>query len=136
MSDCTEPTFVPYFGYPDPSAAIDWLGEAFGLEAAQVVQNDDGRVVHAELHFDGGMMMLGPEGEDAMESVAGERRVGPGVYVVVDDPDAHYERAESGGAEIVFPPEDTEFGSRQYRARDLAGYEWTFGTYKPTAAVE
>lgn len=126
------PTFVPYFGYPDPAAAITWLSEAFGLEATQVARGPDDEVVHAEMHYDGGMMMLGPEGEEAMESVAEERRVGPGVYVVVDDPDAHFERAEAAGADIIFPPEDTEFGSRQYRARDLAGYEWTFGTYQPT----
>lgn len=49
--------------------------------------------------------------------------------------DAHYERAGAAGAEIVYPPEDTEFGTRRYRARDVDGYEWSFGTYRPTTAT-
>lgn len=57
---------------------------------------------------------------------------GHGIYVYVDEVDAHYERAKSAGAKIVYPPEDTEWGTRRYRALDLDGYEWSFGTYKPS----
>ncbi len=58
---------------------------------------------------------------------------GYGVYVYVEDEDAHYERARAAGAEIAYPPEDTDFGTRRYRALDLDGYEWSFGTYRPSS---
>lgn len=54
-----------------------------------------------------------------------------GIYVVVDDVDTHYERAKAVGATIVFPPENTEWGTRRYRCLDPEGYEWSFGTYRP-----
>jgi uncharacterized glyoxalase superfamily protein PhnB len=27
--------------------------------------------------------------------------------------------------------EDTDYGSREYTARDLEGHVWSFGTYRP-----
>ncbi len=58
-----------------------------------------------------------------------DRPAGFGIYVRVDDVDAHHDRAKAAGAEIVLDPEDTEWGARQYRTLDLDGYEWTFGSY-------
>lgn len=58
---------------------------------------------------------------------------GTGIYCVVEDVDAHHDRARTAGAAIVYPPEDTEFGTRRYRAQDPEGYEWSFGTYAPQA---
>ncbi len=49
----------------------------------------------------------------------------------VEDVDAHFERARAGGARVVYPPEDTEWGSRRYRVLDLEAYEWSFGSYRP-----
>jgi uncharacterized glyoxalase superfamily protein PhnB len=55
------------------------------------------------------------------------------IYIAVDDLDAHCERARAAGAEIVREPYDTDYGSRDYSARDLEGNVWSFGTYRPTA---
>jgi len=52
--------------------------------------------------------------------------------VVVDDVDAHYERAKAAGARIVYDPENTDFGTRRYRTLDPEGYEWSFGTDSPS----
>lgn len=35
------------------------------------------------------------------------------------------------GAEILMPPTDQDYGSRDYMTRDLGGNIWTFGTYAP-----
>ena len=51
--------------------------------------------------------------------------------MVVDDPDAHYERAQLAGAEIVKELADMDYGSRDYTARGLEGNLWSFGTYRP-----
>ena len=51
--------------------------------------------------------------------------------LVVDDVDAHYRRAKAAGAEIMYEPRDTYYGSREYGARDFEGNAWSFGTYVP-----
>jgi uncharacterized glyoxalase superfamily protein PhnB len=85
--------------------------------------------------FGGGAIMLGtgePPGRDAGR----EGELSPtahGVYVVVDDVDAHHEQAVAAGARVVYPPADTEFGTRRYRPLDAEGYEWSFGSYRPAA---
>lgn len=114
-------TFYPSFRYPDADAAIPWLGEAFGFEPGHVYRDDSGRVRHAELWLDGAAIMLG-EGETS----------GGGAYIAVDDLDALYERARAAGAEIARELADTDYGSREFAANDLAGLTWYFGTYRPT----
>jgi uncharacterized glyoxalase superfamily protein PhnB len=46
--------------------------------------------------------------------------------VLVDDLDAHYERARSASAEIVEEPADQAYGERRYGCRDPQGHEWFF----------
>jgi uncharacterized glyoxalase superfamily protein PhnB len=53
------------------------------------------------------------------------------MYVAVDDPDAHHDRAKAAGAEITRELVDQPYGSREYGARDLEGNPWYFGTYRP-----
>ncbi|MGH3051296.1 MAG: VOC family protein [Gaiellaceae bacterium] len=61
----------------------------------------------------------------------GESVNGGGVYVVVEDVDAHCAVARDAGAEITRGPEDTDYGSREYGVRDPEGLAWHFGTYQP-----
>lgn len=42
-------TVVPYFGYRNAPAAIDFLQDAFGFTVMQRFDGEDGRVMHAEL---------------------------------------------------------------------------------------
>jgi uncharacterized glyoxalase superfamily protein PhnB len=53
-----------------------------------------------------------------------------GAYVVVDEPDALYERVVAAGADIIRKPEDTDYGSREFALRDPEGNRWSFGTYR------
>ena len=120
------------FRYRDAMAAIDFLERAFGFERGDVHQGDDGTVHHAELRFAGEWIMLGSTSDGSDGRLAVE--TGPAsAYVVVDDPDAHYERAVAAGAEIVRELTDEDYGSRGYTARDPEGNLWSFGTYRPQA---
>ena len=110
----------PFMRFADGDAALDWLSRAFGFEQRSVYRGDDGTVHHAELSLGAGTIMLG-QGDPSSQ----------GVYVAVDDVDAHYERAKAAGAEITRELADTEYGSREYSARDLDGHVWSFGTYRP-----
>ena len=120
------PTVFPALTYDDARAAVDFLKSAFGAEEHAVYKTDDGEIRHAELSFGNGLVMFGPS--------SGER-VPVSVYVVVDDPDAHHERARAAGAEIVRDLHDTDYGSREYGAKDPEGNAWYFGTYQPFAAT-
>jgi catechol 2,3-dioxygenase-like lactoylglutathione lyase family enzyme len=52
---------------------------------------------------------------------------GYSVYFVVGDADALYEFQRANGVHIVAAPEDQPYGLRDYRVRDLDGYELRFG---------
>ena len=52
---------------------------------------------------------------------------GVAVYFVVDDADELYEFHRANGVEIIDPPADRPWGLRDYRVRDLHGYELGFG---------
>lgn len=127
------PTIVPYFSYRDATAALVWLDQAFGFEKTTELLDDDGVVVHAEMTFGGGAIMVGTATAEQRGQSLPDIPTGPGIYVVVPDVDAHHARAEAAGATIVYPPEETEFGTRRYRAKDLEGFEWSFGTYQPSS---
>ncbi len=118
------PTLVPYLSYVDAKAAMAFLEAAFGFAPIQAFDDEGGRLLHGEMKVDGAIFMLG-----SAEAPSAGRS--PGLYLVVADVDAHFVRAEAAGADIVYPPEDTEFGTRRYRCRDPEGHEWSFGTYQP-----
>jgi uncharacterized glyoxalase superfamily protein PhnB len=89
--------------------------------------------MHAETAFGAGVVMIGTGEPPAEGDAAATSPTGHSVYVVVGDVDAHHERAKSAGARIVYGPEETDFGTRRYRVLDPEGYEWSFGTYSPSA---
>ena len=131
--DTISPDVYPVLRYSDGRSAIDWLIRAFGFRSHFEVAAANDDVGHAVLALGRGMVMLAGSGEpDPVNPWSMERG---GVYVVVDDIDAHYDRALAAGAQIVMPLADTEYGSRQYSARDLQGHLWSFGTYRPRGAT-
>ena len=132
----TSQAFFPGMRYADAPAAIDWLEKAFGLQRQAVYPGPDGTVAHAQLIFNGGMIMLGSYKEDVFQYKTPRQAGGvtQAVYVFVHDIDAHFARAEAAGAEIVVPLKETDYGSREYSARDLEGHLWHFGTYLPDMA--
>lgn len=133
----TKATMIAAMKYQDAPKAVDWLVDAFGFEKHLVVPDDAGGIAHAELAFGNGMVMLGSAGgegqyETLLSSLnAAGGKPTQGVYVIVEDADAHYARAKAAGAEILIDLKDEDYGGRDYTCRDLEGYVWTFGTYDP-----
>jgi uncharacterized glyoxalase superfamily protein PhnB len=119
----------PALRYRDARTAIRFLVEAFGFEEKVVYPGDsDDVVAHAELRWPtGGGIMLGSARDDS-----DIKSLPPGVgavYLVTDDPDGLYERARAAGADIIAELHDTDYGSRDFSARDPEGVHWSFGTY-------
>jgi uncharacterized glyoxalase superfamily protein PhnB len=132
------PTVAPMLAYADAVKALDWLPTAFGCEVRNKYVMDDGRIGHAELHFPGnGVVMLaehaapyqGPKQLAANYPPATKWYDTPyivnGVWVQVDDVDAHFARAKANGAEILSDPIDEGHG-KSYRTADLEGHRWMF----------
>jgi uncharacterized glyoxalase superfamily protein PhnB len=126
------PTMYLYLSYRDAATALRLLQEAFGFTVSVRWDDPDGTVQHAEALFGDGAVMMGTA-EHAIAPLE-DSSVGQGIYVYVEDVDAHFERAREGGARVVYPPEDTEWGTRRYRVLDAEGYEWSFGNYRPGTA--
>lgn len=123
----------PTLKYHDPHAAMSFLAKAFGFVEDELAESD-GMVMHARMRHGASMIMM--SGIGAGDPVFDITPVC--VYVVVDDIDAHYERAVAAGATILKEPTDQSYGSRDYAVRDPEGNVWAFGTYSPvpTSAPE
>jgi len=125
--------------YDDPKAAIDWLCRAFGFEVRIKVE-EEGHIVHSELTFGDGLIMVGAAGGKSGRKVPvpakSPRSMGGSVtqalFAYVDDVDAHCERARAAGGKILEGPETNDYGpdywsDRTYRVEDLEGHQWWFG---------
>ena len=127
---------IPTLKYEDAPRAIEWLCQAFGFEKHLVVPGSNGQIAHAQLTFEGGMIMLGSVGDTPFDQLQKPpRSVGSvgtqSAYIIVKDADEHYRRVVDAGAEIVMDIEDQDHGGRAYSCRDPEGHLWNFGTYDP-----
>ena len=132
----TTANVIPTLRYDDADAAVEWLCQAFGFEKHLVVPGEDGRIVHAQLVFGNGMVMLGSAGEGEFDNFqkppsALGGAVSQSPYIIVEDVQNHYARAVAAGAEIVIEIKDEEYGGSDYSCRDPEGHLWNFGSYDP-----
>jgi uncharacterized glyoxalase superfamily protein PhnB len=97
-------------------------------------------VTHAELERDGATVMLatpnaayrGPKRHREECEQARRWQDNPwvidGLFVAVDDVDAHHAQAVAAGATVIRPLEvSPASGLRVYTAEDLEGHRWMFG---------
>jgi uncharacterized glyoxalase superfamily protein PhnB len=132
---------VPFIAYEDAPGAIEWLCAAFGAREDEDARQTgaDGAVGHAELDFGGATVFLAtptPEYQsprrhrktcDAARRWQDNPWVIDGLFVEVDDVDAHHARALDHGAAILREPADQPYGFRVYTAEDVEGHRWMFG---------
>ncbi len=124
----------PALYYRDAHAAIAFLERAFGFQRRLVVPDDTGGVAHAELTYRDSVVMVGSaKPEKGWVSPLDLPAVNQTLSVVVDDVDAHYERARAAGARIVRQLIEESYGGRGYDARDIENNVWYFSTYVPGA---
>ena len=130
---------VPFIGYEDAASAIEWLERAFGFREERDQRHEEGgRITHAELRLDGATIYVAsPDAYASPRTVRAESEAArraydnpwviDGHFVVVEDVEAHYERARAGGATILREPEEPGIGFRIYAAEDREGHRWMFG---------
>ena len=130
---------VPFIGYEDAAAAIEWLERAFGFSEDRAARyEEDGVITHAELDVGGATVYVStPRGYASPLRIREESELArrahdnpwviDGHLVLVDDVEAHCERARGAGATIIREPEEPGIGQRIYSAEDLEGHRWMFG---------
>jgi uncharacterized glyoxalase superfamily protein PhnB len=115
----------PYLLYENGEAAIQFLTDAFGFREIDRKTGAAGGL-HAELEVSpgGGRIYLGqPPSGYRNPSKVGTTSL---THVLVDDVDAHHERAKAAGATITEELIDMPFGHRRYSCADPQGHEWFF----------
>lgn len=133
MPTTPPPQIWPTLKARDARGLIRFLVDAFGFRESSVIYGEGERVDHAELSWpEGGGVMLGSVRgpEDGAEDIWATKPGTLGAYVVTDRPDAVFDRAKAHGAEILREPTDTDYGAREFTARDPEGNRWSFGTYR------
>jgi len=123
------PRITPVLVYSDIEVAHTFLVETIGFDAGPLHRSDDGQVVHGEVHVDGQSIWLHRATTDhGLSSPRSHHTAFGGLAVLVDDMDAHCERARAAGAVVDHAPQDQPYGRREYSARDPEGHRWWFGT--------
>jgi len=120
---------APYLFYDDVDRAVDFLEKAFGFARIFTSPDPDGEgLAHAQLAHGSGKVMLGKVGPGLrpVKSAQALSALHSGVYVYVDDVDAHCQRARAAGAEVLLEPADMHWGDRMYCALDSEGQFWMF----------
>jgi uncharacterized glyoxalase superfamily protein PhnB len=124
--------------YDDAAKAIDWLCRAFGFEVQLKIEGGDGDIVHSQLVFGEGLVMVGSTKGSADPARPRLWRRSPkaidggctqALMLFVDDADAHCAHARAAGAKIDTEPKTTDYGDdywtdRSYEAVDLEGHHW------------
>jgi uncharacterized glyoxalase superfamily protein PhnB len=128
--------------YQDPDLAIAWLGRAFGFEPRIIVEGEGGVVIHSELVFGDGVVMVSPAASRPWHRSPGALggANSQALLVYVDDVEAHCARARAAGARIAVEPTTTDYGAeywtdRTYEAVDLEEHHWWFAQRISTAAT-
>ena len=120
---------IPVLTYQDIAAAHDFLVLAFGFTGGGVHRNAEGQAVHGEVRAGNTTVWLHRVmAEHQLDSPQVSDVANSGLFVYVDDVDAHYEQARMAGARIDSQPVDQPYGQREYGARDLEGHRWWFAT--------
>ena len=118
------PPLCPYIYYEDMPAMIDWLTRAFSFRERFKEVRQDGSLGHVEMELGDVVIMMGdPPGHKNPKHLG---QVSVGMYVYVDDVDAHYARAAAAGADVEGEPVDQPYGVRSYGALDPEGHQWWF----------
>lgn len=129
-------TLISGLRYRRAKEMIEWLCQAFGFEKKAVYDGPNDVVMHAELTFGNGMIMIGSVENGTPSSkwmkqpdeIGGETR---STYLIVSNVDAIYASAKTAGAKILLDLEEKDYGGKGFTCSDPEGHIWSIGSYDP-----
>lgn len=120
-------TLAPLLSVRRGATAIDFYRRAFGAAELFRIEDENGGVV-ARMAVDGAEFWLADE-SPAHANFSPETLGGGSVrlILVVEDPDAVFDRAVAAGATVVARVADHSYGWRVGRVADPFGHHWEIG---------
>ncbi len=120
-------TIAPILSVRRGAQAVEFYEAAFGADVLFRIDSDDGHVV-AQLSVAGAEFWVADESPEHLnfspESLGG---ASARMVMVVESPDAVFERAVIAGAKAVSPVSDQTYGWRVGRVVDPFGHHWEIG---------
>ena len=131
------PRVTPYLAIDGASAAIDFYKKAFGATERMRMNGPDGKIGHAEIEIEGGLIMLAdehPQMDFRSPKTLGGSPVT--VHMYVADVDWFCTRAGAAGATILRPVADQFYGDRSCQLGDPFGHKWSVATHVEDVSPE
>jgi PhnB protein len=123
-------SIAPMLSVRNGAKAVDFYKAAFGAVELFRIDSEDGAVV-AQLSADGAEFWLADESPEHFNF--SPETLGGGtvrMVMVVDNPDAAFNRAVAAGAKVVWPVKN-DYGWRLGRVADPFGHHWEIGKPLP-----
>ncbi|QKT10575.1 VOC family protein [Rhodococcus sp. W8901] len=124
MTDLPAAGVLPYLTVRGAGQAIEWYRKAFGAEVVgEPIVMDDGRIGHAELRLQSGMIYLAEEFPEMGLSAPESGATSVSLMLPVDDTDAVLERARDAGGRVERWISENH-GRRNATLIDPFGHRW------------
>jgi len=116
-------SIAPWLSVSRGTDAVDYYKAAFGAVELYRLEDDDGKVVVAQLAIDGADFWLQEDADSSPETLG---RLPVRMILTVEDPDSLFERAVAAGASEVGAVSE-DHGWRVGRVADPFGHHWEIG---------
>jgi PhnB protein len=131
------PRVIPYLTVDGAAEALDFYVSALGAVERARIPGPGGKVMHAELAFGDGSVMVSdafPEwGANGPRAIGGTPVT---IAIYVEDADATIARAAEAGATVISQPENQFWGDRSGTIEDPFGHRWHIGTRVEDVSLE
>jgi PhnB protein len=135
----TIPGVTPLLTVDEAAAAIEFYRLALSAEEVLRTETPDGRVAHATLRINGGLVYIS-DSFPQFERGGSPLQLGGSpvtLHIETDHPDIVFGRAVAAGCIPTLPLQDTFWGSRFGQVLDPFGHRWSIGSPpKPISDAE
>jgi PhnB protein len=130
-------TVTPYLIVSAAAEAIKFYKQAFEAVERERMQDDMGKVHHAEIDIGNSRVMMADENPEvgalSPETIGGSP---VSIHLYVEDVDAVVARAVATGAKLTRPVADQFYGDRVGGITDPFGHRWFIATRKEDLTTE
>jgi len=124
MKPLKETNVYSYLNYSDVPKAMEWLEQAFGFQPLRIEEIGNGRQ-HGEMWIGKEVIMMATANPNLGMKLPAETEEAFGVFIYVDDIEAHYKKSCDFGVNVVNKLEQKSYGYR-YIAKDIDHHNWVF----------
>ena len=130
-------TVTPYLIIRGAKQAIEFYKHAFGADEAFRMENEEGKIGHAEIKIGDSMIMLADESKEASHKSPDALGGSPvSICLYVTDCDSWFDRAVKAGAKVERPLQNMFYGDRTGGVKDPFGYSWFVSTHVEDVSPE